>query len=240
MPGKRKAALLLVANERTRRALPASVSHVRTVELVENGVDLARFHDYARVAAGTSTRKATRFAFVGRLIDWKAVDILLDALAAIAGSCDATLDVFGDGQERSALEALTAQLGLAERVIFRGFVAQVELPIHLAQMDALVLPSLRECGGAVVLEAMALGLPVIATNWGGPADYIDASCGLLIEPTSREHMIASLGEAMRKLSQSPQLRERLGEAGRAKVRSDYDWQRKVDRILELYAEVARA
>jgi len=235
LPGKRKASLLLVANERTRRALPASVAHVPTLELVENGVDLARFSSDAR--SSEAPRRA-RFAFVGRLVNWKGVDMLIEALAQIAASCDATLDVFGDGVERASLEALALSYGLGERVVFHGFVSQAKLPHRLASIDALVLPSLRECGGAVVLEAMALGLPVIATKWGGPADYLDASCGVLIEPRNRAFMIAALSDAMSSLAQSPELRKRLGASGRDKARAHYDWERKVDRMLELYAHVA--
>lgn len=236
VPGKRKAALLLVANERTRRALPASVAGVPTVELVENGVDLARFAGGARAPREPGP---TRFAFVGRLVDWKAVDLLLEALARVLKLCDATLDIFGNGVERQALEELAARLSILDRVFFRGFVAHAELPARLARMDALVLPSLRECGGAVVLEAMALGMPVIATKWGGPLDYLDDSCGILIEPRNREYMIGALCDAMCTLAQSPELRARLGVSGRAKVRDGYDWERKVDRMIELYEQVAR-
>jgi glycosyltransferase involved in cell wall biosynthesis len=235
VPGKRKAALLLVANERTRRALPASIAHVPTIELVENGVDMTRF-DSSIPPRPASSR--TRFAFVGRLIDWKGVDMLLEALAKCAERSDVGLDVYGDGAVRPSLQELADRLQLGDRVTFHGFVAQDQLPKHLATNDALILPSLRECGGAVVLEAMALGKPVIATKWGGPVDYIDASCGILIEPRNRDYMIEELIEAMSRLADSPELRERLGNRGLAKVREGYDWERKVDRMLELYTQAA--
>ena len=69
--------------------------------------------------------------------------------------------------------------------MFHGFVSAGAMCRLLAGFDALVLPSLYECGGAVVLEAMAMGLPVIATKWGGPTDYLDEKTGILIEPTGR-------------------------------------------------------
>jgi len=88
----------------------------------------------------------------------------------------------------------------------------------------------------VVLEAMASGLPVIATNWGGPADYLDSSCGLLVEPQSPGALVANLTEAMLQLAKDAPLARQMGAAGRAKVERDFDWQRKIDQILQVYSE----
>jgi glycosyltransferase involved in cell wall biosynthesis len=173
---------------------------------------------------------------VGRLVDWKAVDVLLEALALMERPERVVLEIFGDGEERPALERQCEALGIDARVRFHGFVPQAEVAKRLPDMDALVLPSLRECGGAVVLEAMAIGLPVIATRWGGPADYLDESCGILVEPRSRAEFARDLGNAMSALAGDAERRRSLGEAGRRKVLVLYDWERKVDRMLELYGE----
>jgi glycosyltransferase involved in cell wall biosynthesis len=210
---------------------------VPTLELVENGVDLGRFEPGLR-APDAGADRPVRFAFVGRLVDWKAVDLLLEALAEHARSHPSTLDVFGDGPERPLLERRTAELGLAARVRFQGFVRQAEVAQALRGLDALVLPSLYECGGAVVLEAMAIGLPVIATRWGGPADYLDDSCGVLVDPDGREAFVAGLTRALTELARDPARRGALGRAGRAKVERLYDWERKLDAVLEIYAQVA--
>ena len=101
-----------------------------------------------------------------------------------------------------------------------------------------MLPSIYECGGAVVLEAMASGKPVIATRWGGPADYLDESCGILIDPDGPEALIAGFAKAMETLMASPQLCASLGAAGRQRVVRDFDWEKKVDRILQIYESVA--
>jgi glycosyltransferase involved in cell wall biosynthesis len=121
-------------------------------------------------------------------------------------------------------------------VVFHGFVPQSALPARLAAVDVLVLPSLYECGGAVVLEAMAMGLPVLATAWGGPADYLDPSCGILVPPAGRVELIAGLRDGMIELARSPARRRALGAAAWAKVRAEFDWQKKVDRILDIYRE----
>jgi glycosyltransferase involved in cell wall biosynthesis len=180
------------------------------------------------------------FIFLGRLIDLKAVDLLLEAFAAVVAQTDAVLEIIGDGDLRGELEAQTARLGIDSSVVFSGWLSQEQCAIKLQQADALVLPSLREGGGAVVMEAMAVGLPVIATNWGGPADYLNSSCGILVEPASKEGFVKGLTDAMLKLAQSPELRQSMGCAGRERVRQHFDWERKVDRILEIYQQTIDA
>jgi glycosyltransferase involved in cell wall biosynthesis len=112
--------------------------------------------------------------------------------------------------------------------------AQAECARQLQSADALVLPSLYECGGAVVLEAMALGKPVVATAWGGPLDYLDARCGVLVPPRDRESLVQGLADAMVRLASSPVVREAMGREGLEKVRREHDWDVKVDRIVAVY------
>ncbi|MES3012833.1 MAG: glycosyltransferase family 4 protein [Pseudomonadota bacterium] len=239
MPGKRRAATLLVANRRTRDALPAGVcAHV--VELVENGVDLGVWRPGA-APERTAHDGVTTFVFMGRLVDWKAVDLLLRAFAKARERAPMRLWLLGDGSERAALEALAVRLGIpigseadVGAIHFAGWLPQAVCAGRLAQADALVLPSLLECGGAVVLEAMSLGKPVIATAWGGPLDYLDASCGVLIEPTSLDAIVDGFEAAMNDLAQSPQRRRMLGAQGLRKVRSEFDWELKVDGMLAVY------
>jgi len=227
LPGKKRAAVLLVANRRTRAALPAGLrGHV--FELSENGVDLTQWRaDSAPAINGN-------FVFVGRLVAWKALDLVLHALAHTP---EASLDVIGDGPMLSRWQKLAGELGLEQRIKFHGWLSQADCARVLARSTALVLPSLYECGGAVVLEAMAMARPVIATAWGGPIDYLDDSCGILIEPTSRKALIDGFAAAMQRLLLAPQIAQRLGAAGREKVYAQFDWGKKIDAMLEIYASV---
>jgi glycosyltransferase involved in cell wall biosynthesis len=225
-PGKRRAAIVLVANQRTRAALPAQLEG-RVVELPENAVDTAQWS-----VPAVSTIDPHRFLFIGRLVDWKALNLVLEALTKVPF---ATLDVIGDGPMRSAWRNATVRFNIASRVRFLGWQTQAVCAQHLANACALVLPSLYECGGAVVLEAMAMSRPVIATAWGGPADYLDPTCGILLEPVSAPALVAGFAEAMQSLIDSPRLRDQLGAAGRRKLLRDFDWNHKIDRILDLYA-----
>ena len=231
IPGKLQAEAVLVANERTRRALSAGVRG-RVFELVENGVDL-KLWAYAE----KDPASAPRFLFIGRLVDWKRLDVALHALARVPG---AELEVIGDGPMRIAWEALESQLGLADRVRFLGWLPQHECAERLYNATALVLPSVLECGGAVVLEAMATGTPAIATDWGGPQDYITPECGFLVAPSNLETLTGGFANAMQRLADDPELRARMGQAGRARVEQLFDWEKKVDRMLTIYREALTA
>lgn len=229
IPGKLRAAMILVANDRTRAALPRGLQGA-VHNVVENGVDLSLWSGPRE----PQPDQPVRLVFAGRLIDWKGVDLLLHAFAKIHSKSNVHLDIIGDGILRQDLQNLAHSLGLSDKVTFHGWMSQPQCAQTLRRSDVFVLPSLYECGGAVVLEAMACALPVIATDWGGPADYIDPSCGILISPASKELFIDGLAQAMLELANNPRRRQELGEAGRAKVEREYDWQRKVDRILQLY------
>jgi glycosyltransferase involved in cell wall biosynthesis len=226
LPGKRNAAVVLVANERTRAALPGALSG-RTLLLPENAVDTRLWQGLSAFEESASSR----FVFIGRLVDWKALDI---AIAAIAKTPGAMLDVIGDGPMLNQWREFALQLGIADRVSFHGWCTQQQCAEHLQGCCALVLPSLFECGGAVVLEAMAMGKPVIATAWGGPLDYLDASCGILIEPASRAALIDGFASAMCRLSASPGLMQEMGAAGRQRLVEHFDWHRKIDAMLDIY------
>jgi glycosyltransferase involved in cell wall biosynthesis len=231
IPGKRKAALLLAANRRTINALPSPLRAVETFP--ENGVDLALFSEATEAPERSEPLKV---AFVGRLVDWKRVDLLLRACIAAKERAPLTLDVVGDGPCLAALREQALPLG--QQVTFHGLRDHGDVARILRGCDVLVLPSMRECGGAVVLEAMATGKPVIATNWGGPADYLDASCGILIDPQTPQAFVADLSAALQALAADPERRRRLGRAGRARVEKYFDWRAKVGRMLAIYRTVA--
>lgn len=234
IPGKRRADALLVANERTRLALPFR-DHPNVISIVENGVDLSTWKTPLLRAPDAVSRTEFRLVFMGRLVDWKAVDITLDAMIRVRQSgIEVTLDILGDGPERAHLERLSSAPALAGAIRFHGFLPQTECADILLEADALILNSVRECGGAVVLEAMNLGLPVIGPDWGGPADYIDASCGILVSPVPKADFAQRLADAITILANDPELRRRMGQAGVQKVRDQFDWEKKISQIIGVY------
>ncbi len=232
--GKPEAQVLMVANERTHRALPNRLRG-QVLRLSENGVDLNIWQP-RRMPIQQQT-ETSEFVFVGRLIDLKGLDIAIEALLEIP---HARLRVIGDGPMRGAWQQLADSLGLSDRVCFQGWASQAECAALLRSAVAMVLPSYCECGGAVVLEAMAVAIPVIAVNWGGPADYLDSTCGILIDPESRAAMVSGFRQAMQRLLASTELQTRLSIAARARVVAQYDWERKIDAMVALYQRVADA
>jgi glycosyltransferase involved in cell wall biosynthesis len=226
LPGKKHADVVLVANDRTRRALPSGIRGT-VIEVVDNGIDF----DMWQGLPGNSESGIRRFVYLGRLVDLKAVDIVIRSLKQVPS---AELEVIGDGPMLATWESLARELDVHDRVHFVGWLPQQECAVRLQSAVALVLPSLIECGGAVVLEAMAMAKPVIATRWGGPADYLDATCGILIEPESYSGLVTGFAEGMQKLIETPELARSMGDAGRARAVRDFDWQRKIDQIIRIY------
>lgn len=225
IPGKFFADILLVANKRTALALPAfHLGEVR--ELVENGV-LSIIDKKKKTAS-----EFVNVLYVGRLVDWKAVDILIDAIA----KCEVKnirLNVVGDGPERAALESQVVKK-CPDKVIFYGQIPFAEINQYYDEADIFVLPSVRECGGAVVLEAMSRGLPVIATNWGGPADYITAETGVLIEPHSRGYLVEQFAKQISILANDVSLREKLGATAILHVKENFMWKDKINKVIDVY------
>jgi glycosyltransferase involved in cell wall biosynthesis len=232
IPGKKHARILLVANERTRLALPTCVRG-QIIEIPENGVDLSIW----KLPETSEPAVAPRFLFVGRLIDWKRLDFVIEALARIP---DAQLEVIGDGGMREPWTTLSQTLGVADRIRFLGWLPQPECAKLLHGSTALLLPSIYECGGAVVLEAMATGTPVVATAWGGPADYLNESCGILVDASNPQAITDGFTAAMQKLITNPDLRTELGAAGRQRVEQYFDWNQKIDQILNIYRQAIDA
>lgn len=232
-PAKLRATVLLVANERTRLALPDPNLH-QIETLVENGIDFNLWTGRKRKAT-TSPVGSLKLIYMGRFIKLKGVDITLHAVClARAQGREVTLELVGDGEEREKLEQLTSDLGLQDHVTFHGFQPQQACATIMAECDALVLNSLRECGGAVVLEAMATGIPVVASAWGGPMDYITRETGVLISPTPRENFAQRLADTIIYLADHPDIRESMGNSGEETARRMYDWETKIDQIIKVY------
>ncbi len=240
IPGKRQAQTLLVANQRTNLALPSCLRG-DVYELVENGVDLSVWQSPERPDDRDDPDRPARFVYLGRLVDWKAIDLLLEAFQRVVRETPAVLEIIGDGDDRAALEAQAKALDLPDNcaVHFKGWLTQNQCAARLGNADALVLSSLLECGGAVVLEAMAMGIPAVATQWGGPVDYLDETCGFLVEPSSRTDFIRGFADAMIKLAKSPALRKQMGQAGRDKVVQQFDWDTKGKVMLDIYKDSHR-
>lgn len=180
-----------------------------------------------------------RLLFVGRLVRTKGARDAIRALG-LARDLPASLDIVGDGFDRSACEALARQLGLAARVRFHGWLPRARIEEYYKSADVFVFPSYREPGGNVTFEAMGHGLPVLVSDLGGPGNVVDDSCGIRVHPQSPEQYARDLAAAMAKLVTDPELRRSLGAGARRRVAEIGLWDSKIGQLEAIYAEVLAA
>jgi phosphatidyl-myo-inositol dimannoside synthase len=223
-----------------REVLDRPVDIIPFGSALEPPVEAAGAGASAAAGAGASGSQAFRLLFVGRLVERKGVTYLLDALVRLPAPQPVTLEVVGDGSERAALEARAEQLGLAERVAFHGFVPDAELARLYAACDALVLPAVVDAKGdteglgVVLIETLAHGKPVIASDVGGIPDVVkDHATGLLVPPGDAD----ALGGAILELAGHPALARELGSRGRELVHAGYSWPVVIAKLTDLYRRV---
>jgi glycosyltransferase involved in cell wall biosynthesis len=192
---------------------------------VYSGVDLDAFADAE--PADDLPGERPRVVMVGRLADGKGHGVLLDAVQSL-GDVEGSVCIVGDGPLYDDLDAAIADRGLSDRVFLTGF--RDDVPRVLAASDVLVLPSFREGTPRVITEAMASGLPVVATDIAGiPEQVVDGKNGFLIEPSDAD----TLANRIEQLIDSKQLRQRLGSAGRVRV-TQFSTQKMLSEIDSIY------
>ena len=225
-------AAILVGSRHTESEIPAP-HRARCVWIPENAIDPARFNLVADHAAGGPLRAA----FVGRLVPYKGPDMLIEAAAAHLAAGQLELDIVGDGPMRAALEGQARAAGVAGAVRFHGWLEHAEVQGVLARCPVLAFPSVREFGGGVVLEAMALGAVPIVVDYGGPGELVVPGTGRKIPLGRRDAIVARLSEALgAAIDDRPGLAE-TGERARAHVRERHAWAHRAETIAGIYARV---
>lgn len=210
--------------------------------VVHNSVDPARFHPGRRAP---SNGRGFTLGVVAQLTPWKGQDDAVRALALVRARHPGTRLVlagsakFVSEQTRfdnrafvRGLEALIAELGLKDAVSFAGECDDV-VPVY-GELDAVLVPSWEEPFGRAAIEAMAMGIPVVATQVGGTAEVVaHRRTGMLAPPRSPEKW----ADAVSELIEQPDLRRTLGEAGHREVEARFRPGRHVEALLDLYADV---
>jgi len=226
---------LLTVSEAARRMLVDRLGWPSTgVAVIPNGVDTDRFTPAAR-ATGQGASPGVVIGTVGGLTYVKNQSLLVAACADLGVAGVAwELRIAGEGPERDRLAGLAASLGIADRVRLVGHIADV--PGFLQQLDIFALPSLSEAHPNALLEAMASGLPCVASGVGGAAEVLDGGrVGRLIDPADRAGLAAVLAE----LARDAALRRSLGEAARRQVCQRYAMPAMIEAYRELYGRASR-
>jgi glycosyltransferase involved in cell wall biosynthesis len=197
----------------------------RTV-VIPNGVDAQTF-------APNGIPREPVVLFAGSLIERKGASVLIEAMSSVrARFPDQQLVLIGDGPRRSELESAAARRGLSDCVRFAGSLPPAEVARWMRRAELFVLPSLEEGQGVALLEALASGLPCVASRVGGIPDVLDPAWGALVPPGDPAALASAAVDVLSRADRG----RALGRAAAAAVRGRYDWPVIARRILAVYEE----
>ena len=233
-----KAGTVLAGSSYTLQLLKDSLSiHPAKLKLFfENGIS-PEFLASKNAEGGPVENRSFHLLFVGRLVPYKGADMLISALGEMDESIKEKLllTIVGDGPEKNNLEQQVANLHLQKQVRFTGWIDHRKTMEYYRSADLFCFPSVREFGGAVVLEAMAAGLPCIVVNHGGISEYVTGETGIKIDPVSKEFIIRGLIEGVQRLMSDAQLHRRLSQNAILRA-GEFEWNRKARQLMTIYRE----
>jgi glycosyltransferase involved in cell wall biosynthesis len=230
LPGRRRmladSAAILIASAHTMTEVPET-DRARTVYIPENAIDPLRF-------GLTATQELTlplRAVFVGRLVPYKGPEMLIEAARPLLESGQLLLDIIGAGPLDEALrEQATGLAGIT----FHGWLDHKTLQNTLVRANLLTFPSIREFGGGVVLEAMALGVVPVVCDYAGPAELVTPDTGFALPMGSRADIITRLRARLTALCADPSALPAMSAAAQSRIRADFTWAQKAAQISQVY------
>lgn len=230
----RRATAIIAANRETAELIPARY-RTKVQTMLGIGMAAAEKEEALRPA---SKPEGFIILFVALLRPLKGGSLAVKALQQLVRKHpDAKLVFIGRGSERNRLAELARELGVSERLKFLGGLPRPQVLGWMQMADVLLLPSLRDSGGLVLLEAMAQGKPVVCLDLGGPGEIVDDKCGFKIRPGEPEQVVSDLSAALEKLAAEPGLCQAMGAAGRRRVHEQFDWDKRGERMLGIYSQV---
>jgi len=236
MPGyvstRKNSSAILVGSKYTLSELPHWAAE-KCVYLPENSVDHAVF----RSPRSRCAMLPLKAIFVGRLVPYKGADVAINAASQFLRDGRVQLQIIGDGPQRGYLVELVRSLGLEDEVKFWGWLPQAELQEKLGASDLMIFPSVREFGGGVVLEAMALGVTPVVADYGGPSELVDEDTGIRVPFSDEASLTVGFERALQRIVTDPKLLDRLGASAREKVLAEFTWDAKAEKIVEVYRMV---
>jgi glycosyltransferase involved in cell wall biosynthesis len=222
------AAAILVGSRATRDQMAGH--HDRCVYIPENGIDPSRFPERTAVPAAPPLR----VAFVGRLVPYKGADMLVEAVAPHVRAGRIAVDIIGEGPQREALVRQIAAEGISDGVTLHGWVAHGQVQHLLARCHVLGFPSVREFGGGVVLEAMAMGVVPVVVDYAGPAELVTGATGYRVPLGPRAAIVERFRHILGELAEDPAPLVRIGERARRRVHALFTWEAKARQVVEVY------
>lgn len=232
---RRFASAIICGSKATLDQMPGWCRH-KCHYIPENAIDPARFSK--RVTG--PVRLPLRLAFVGRLVPYKCPDLLIEAAAPFVRRGEVLLDIIGDGTLMPRLRTMVKEAEIEKGVRLDGWVHHEHLQDRLLDSDVFAFPSIREFGGAVVLEAMALGLMPIVVDYGGPGELVTDETGIKIPMAGKTILVERFREVLSRVVASPAQVRQKGNAARARVQSLFTWNAKATEVVRLYDAVSAA
>ncbi|MCC6580497.1 MAG: glycosyltransferase family 4 protein [Phycisphaeraceae bacterium] len=233
MPGyratRRHAGAIIVGSRATRDQMPTWAKD-KCVYIPENAVDPRRFDQ----PVDREPALPLRVAFVGRLVPYKQPDLLIDAAEELIRQGRVVVEIIGDGPLMPAIREQVTRKHLDHGVSLPGWVDHTQLQHRLRQSDVFAFPSIREFGGAVVLEAMALGLVPIVMDYGGPGELVSPATGFAIPMGRREEILGHLRQILTQLAGDPAAVRAMGQRARQRVLSQFTWDAKARQVMQVY------
>ncbi|WP_026155429.1 glycosyltransferase family 4 protein [Paracoccus sp. N5] len=202
----------------------------KTVWLPENAIDPARFS----LTAPQPGTLPLRGCFIGRLVPYKGADMAIEAALPLLRSGALVLDIIGDGPQMAQLRDLVAREGVGDAVNLLGWVEHAQVQAIAARSQLLVFPSVREFGGGVVLEAMALGVVPVIADYAGPGELVDDATGFRIAMGSRAQIVAGLRARLEAIAADPAVLPGMAAAGQARVMRDFTWPAKAAQVNRIW------
>jgi len=225
-----KKADAVIANSAGLQTLALRFAPELPIGVIPNGVDASAFHPAAENAARFGP---VRLLFVGRVVFQKGLDVLFRALAALPKELEYELEIIGDGDQRPELTIEAAHLGLVPRIKFAGWCDRAHIAERYRAADLFVFPSRDEGMPNVVLEAMASGLPIVATAIAGSAELVREGENGHLVPTENA---PALTDALARLIAQPETRRAMGRSSRERIEREYTWARVAACYLALLRE----
>jgi len=234
--GQQRARAILVCNPEALKAIPKKwqdKAHLFPV----NGISS---RDLSLNEPAERDDEKFRILSAGKLIRLKGFFLAIKAFKLFVDEHpDAELKIVGDGPDRPYLKNLICQLQFQSQVQLHPWMPREELLAKMNSCDVFLFPSLRDGGGAVVVEAMAAGKPTICLDIGGPGMHVTNNCGIKITPHSPEQAVAEMARALERLYSDKKLRLEMGKEARARAEQVYHWDRLGERLREIYEQVLR-
>ncbi|MEL6793072.1 MAG: glycosyltransferase family 4 protein, partial [Pseudomonadota bacterium] len=175
-----------------------------------------------------------RGCFIGRLVPYKGADMLIEAAAPLMREGRLELDFIGDGPMMEELKAQAAREGVGDAITWRGWVAHDQLQNVARESHLFTFPSVREFGGAVVLEAMTLGVVPVIVDYGGPGEHVIEGTGYKLPIGPRSEIISGLRAQLTRIADDPQALAAVSRAAYERVQRKYTWAAKAAQTHQVY------